>query len=101
MRANMTKLMHTGHAGNNSPVVNDHLSGQLCIITQDDMIPHNTVVGNMYISHDQVVVTDYSFPFGSSSPVYGHIFTNSVIITNFNGSVFSFELQVLRCATKN
>ena len=58
MRAHVTELVHTGESGTNHLVGQVHVPGQRGVVRQDRLVADNTVVRDMDIRHEQVVIAD-------------------------------------------
>ena len=52
------ELVHHREAAQNHPVVDLDVPGELRVVGENRVVTHQTVVGQMHISHDPVVVTD-------------------------------------------
>ena len=50
--------MHHREAPQNHPVTHVHVTGQLRVVGEDGVAANLTIVGQMHVSHDPVVVAD-------------------------------------------
>src|SRR5471032_2613903 len=95
--ADMAVLVNQGEAGQDRPVFNVHMTRQRSVIDQDAVVANDTVVTNVRVSHDQVVVAKG----GLRTILHGatmnrDAFTDDVVITNDQACLFTFVLQVRR-----
>src|SRR5690606_4653286 len=88
--------MNGNKPGQNYIITNGNMAGECCTIRKNTIITHNTVVGNMAVSLDQTVLSNYSFPAVFCTAVNGYAFADGGIITNFGSSLFTRKLQILR-----
>src|SRR5258706_5037091 len=96
MLADIHKLVNSAHTPNNGPVPDGHMAGYLRIIAHNAIIPHNTIMGEVAISHDKAIFTYDRLISCFCPPVYSNEFTDSRAVTDKYIGIFALELQVLR-----
>ncbi len=95
MGADVAILMHQGETGQDRPIVNVHVASQCRVVDQDAMVADHTVMADVRIGHDQVVVTQGGFgTILHSATVNGHAFTDDVVITDYQACFFTLVLHV-------
>ena len=57
MLANANKLMHARHAAHNRPIMHLHMASNLRITRKNCVVTNLTIVCNMYIRHDPIIIT--------------------------------------------
>merc|ERR1711941_124346 len=95
------KLMDLGAASQNSPVANAYMTCQVRVVSQHTVITHNTVMRNVDIDHQQVVIAHFGQPFilnGTAMKRTG--FSDHIIITDNQACGFSSVLFVLTLFAK-
>src|SRR4249919_2723928 len=90
------KLVNGTHAAKNGIVFNDHMSGNLGIITHHAVIAYNTVMSQMTIGLDQTIASYGSFFPVFGTAVYRYEFANGRIVSDEYIGIFSLEFQILR-----
>ena len=58
MSADFHKLMHAGEPAKGRPVSDLNVTRELCAVCNRRVTADNTIVGNVYIGHQPVVVAD-------------------------------------------
>src|SRR5690606_9800750 len=96
MGANLHKLMQGTRSANNRPVVNGNMAGHLDRINQNTIVANDTIVGYMYISHQEAILSNNGFEFIMRATAYGNAFADYGVITNKGFCFFTGKLQVLR-----
>ncbi|MNI54337.1 hypothetical protein D3C73_1092290 [compost metagenome] len=95
MRADVAVLVHQGETGQDRPVTHMHMPGQRGVVHQDAMVADHTVMADVGIGHDQVVVTQRGFSAVlDRATVNGHTLANHVVITDHQARWLPFVLQV-------
>ena len=56
MRADLDELMHDGKAAQYRVIAHLYVSGQLRVIGEDGVVAHLTIVRQMHICHDPIVI---------------------------------------------
>jgi hypothetical protein len=51
-------MVNDWHASDRRVLAYDHMAGELCIVLQDRVITELTVMADVHVCHDPVVVTD-------------------------------------------
>jgi hypothetical protein len=94
--ADDAELVDSRHAANNGMVVNFHMPGKRSIVRQDTGITHHTVVRNVYVNHQQVVITYLGQPCAlRCAAMNGHAFANAIAIANLDTRRFARVFQIL------
>src|SRR5690625_1282481 len=94
------KLVYTGKAAQNHPVIYLYMPRQACVIGEHRIVAHDTIMRDVYVGHQQVTVSDTGI--GSARPgtaVQRTAFTDDVVVTNFQPRFLAFELFVSRIFT--
>ncbi|MNP13907.1 hypothetical protein D3C76_1062070 [compost metagenome] len=95
MRTNVAVLVDQGVARQDRPVPHVHMAGQRRVVDQDAMIANDTVVTDVRIGHDQVVVTDRGFrTVLHGATVNGHAFADHIVIADHQTRRFTLVLEV-------
>ena len=93
----LAELVHQGEAAEDSPVTNLDMTGQGAIIDQHRIIADHTIVTDMNIGHQQIVITDGGLgPVLDRTPVDGDIFANSIVIADDEASGLITIFQIWR-----
>ena len=71
-------------------------AGKLRGVADDAAVSNLTVVTDVHILHEQIAVAYYRLSFRSRAAADGDILADGVVVTNFAGSIFALELQILR-----
>ena len=71
------------------------MSGEGGAIGENTIVPHDTIVCDMGVSHDQAVVTHYSTHAVYGSLVDSHTLANGGVVSNMSGGLFPPILKVL------
>src|SRR5271154_1435740 len=101
MMTNVYELMNCAHATEYCPIINDHVAGNLCVITENAIISYNTIVRQMAICLDKTIFPDHSFFTVLRAAVNGNKFPDSCIIANKNIGIFALKFQILRNGANN
>ena len=101
MSANFAELVNQGVSRQDCPVVNNDMTRQRRIVHKNRMVLNNTVVTDMHVAHDEVVVSHVSI----ASVLHGtsvnrHVLAYDVVVTNRDGRRLALILQV-RCGLAN
>jgi hypothetical protein len=92
--------MNASQAPDNSVIIDMDMACQIGRINHDNIISQLTIVGNMAVGHDEVIISDDGHTYiGSGTPVYGNKFSNCIIVSNDDPLFFSFKFQILRNGT--
>ncbi len=97
MRADADVLMHRTHCAHHSPILDRHMSAEGGGIGQDHAIPNYTIVGNVRVGHNQVVIPHA----GDAAAFYraaidGDKFADLVVVPDFQLSGLAGVGDVLR-----
>lgn len=95
------ELMDEDIGGKDGEIVNDDFASELGTIAEDATVTDDIVVSNVHAFHKEIVGADYGAAFGSGASVDGDVFTDGIVITDFSGSLFATELEVLGNGTDN
>ena len=94
--AHTNKLMNTGLAADNSPVLNHYMACHHGGICHDNIVAQHAVVGYMHIGHQKAVITDAGvFPF-TGSPMNGAELMDFRPVTDDSVALFPGKFQILR-----
>src|SRR5690606_9692520 len=94
--ANSAELMYQGTATQHDIITDMDVSTQGGIVSHDQMISQDAVMGDMHIRHQQVVATDPGFALIlHRTPMDGATFANNVVVTNNQAGRFPLILLVL------
>ena len=85
-------------AADNGPIADFDLSGERYAVGHDAVTAYHVVVGDMHVSHNQVVAADDGLAPGGGAPADGDVFADFVVVADFGRRFFTDELQVLRGA---
>jgi hypothetical protein len=96
MGADLYKLVHGTHTGQDSPVANHYVTCHLGIITHDTIISYDTIVGEVAIGLDQAVLADNRPIPVLCAPVNRHKFPYGSTVADHDLGIFTLEFQVLR-----
>ncbi len=58
MRAKSAELMHEGESTQNGVIPDGHVAGERGVVGHDDAVPDLAIMGDVYVSHDPIVVAD-------------------------------------------
>ena len=76
-----------------------HMSPQGRGIGHDDMVPENTVMGNMGIGHKKIVAADGRYPASRrGTSMNGNIFADLIVVADNKFGWFTLIVQILRRA---
>jgi hypothetical protein len=64
-------------------------------IHQDYVITDDTIVGDVYIGHDEAIRSDGGFAIGLGATVDGHTLSDGGAVAYFYSGGFTVELEVL------
>src|SRR4030042_1503241 len=83
MSTNPAELMDRNQSANNRMIFDENVSSQGCHIGHDHIIPNLTVVGDMGVGHDKILISKngFSAPFDRSS-MEGDILPYDIMIPN-------------------
>src|SRR5690554_5894278 len=91
------KLMDSGQASNNGMVFNNNMSGQIGSIGHNNMTPQLTVLTNMTVGHNQIIISNPGFtPTLFTTPVDGNILPDNIIISDEKAALLIFISHSLR-----
>jgi hypothetical protein len=97
VRADTAKLMDTRESTTDYPVIDMHVSREGCVIGHDRFVADHTIMCDMAVSHDPVIVTNNGVTeVLSRSPAYGAKLANRVSITDDKSRRLVSVLLVLR-----
>ena len=97
--AHADKLVNTGLAADNRPVLHHYMACHHGGICHDDIVAQHAVVGYMHIGHQKAVITDAGvFPF-TGSPMNGAELMDFRPVTDDSVALFPGKFQVLRLLT--
>jgi hypothetical protein len=84
-------------SANNCPIIDISLSRHSNITGENAVVAYATIMCNMYIRHDEAVVTYYGSISlaGSRAAIDGHTLPDSCIVSNDDVALFSMELEIL------
>jgi hypothetical protein len=86
------ELMHQGKPAQYDLITHFDMTSKRGVVREDAVIPNNTVMGNMDIGHDQVVITNDGFiDTGSGTTVYGAAFSKGITVTDNERTIFALE----------
>src|SRR5262245_62404431 len=89
--------MNSREGADRRMVLDDDVACQRRGVRQNDMISQDTVVRNVAVSHDKIVVAnDGASAALRRAAMYGDILAKDVVVSNDEFSRFAFVLQVLR-----
>jgi len=71
------------------------VSGEGGTIGENTIVPHDTIVCDMGVSHNEAVVTHYSTHAVYGSLVDSYTLTNGGVVSNMSGGLFPSILKVL------
>ena len=93
--ADVHKLMDCGFASQHSPVTNKDVACQRGVVGKHAVVAYHTVVSDVAICHNEVVVADDGLAAGSSAAVDGATLSYGVVVANLADGVLVVEFQVL------
>jgi hypothetical protein len=92
--------MHTGKRSDCRMVLDDYMTGKRCGIRHDDVIAKQTIMANMCIGHQEIVISDTSIaPTPNSSSMDVYIFAKNIVIADGKKRFFALEFKILRLET--
>src|SRR5262249_30839689 len=72
-------------------------SGKRCGVSHDHVVANDTVMRDVYVSHQQAIASDPRDPAApGSSAVNSHAFADHIIVADLHPRDLALELQVLR-----
>lgn len=100
MRADVTELMDADKTAENGVIVDRDMARQRGIVGHDGVVADLTVVGDVDIGHDPIVVTQA----GHATVLYragveSAVFADRVVVANFQAGRFAGVFLVLRFTT--
>ena len=96
MFANGAKLMYAGKASQDGMITDSDMPGNRGTIGHHDMITENTVVGDMDIRHEEVVITDTSHTTSTfRAAVDGGKFANRIAFANLESGALTGIFKIL------
>ena len=97
MAAETAELVHAAEGPHGGVVLDDHVPGQRGGVAEDEVVAQDTVVGDVHVGHQQVVVPDLSErPAARGAAVDGDELADAVVVADDDLAVLATELQVLR-----
>ncbi len=100
VRANTTELMHTGESAADHPVPEMHMTGQCRVVRHDRVVAEHTIMRNVAVGHDPVIVTDNRLALvlrGATAD--GAKLTNGISVADNQAGRFVCVFLVLRIVT--
>ena len=88
--------MHTQNAANSGPGFHMNMSRESHGIGNDDVIFQDTIVTDVGITHDQIVITNSGNFVAPCGTVNRDVFTNLITVANPNWTQRSVVFQILR-----
>ena len=96
MRTNFTKLMDYNSTSYRSPFIHFNMPTKCYKICKDNIIPNNTIMCDMNITHQEHVTSYFCSSVGGSSLVDCYGFTNCYIVPNLYKCLFASIFKILR-----
>jgi hypothetical protein len=97
MRANSAELVYTGKATQNRVIVYANMAGQGGVIGENRVVADDTIMRDMHISHDPIIVADTGNPgILNRAGVKRAKFANDIVIANVQSGWFTGIFFVLR-----
>ena len=94
--ADPAELMNRCQPAHDSVIIHSHVARQRGDVGHDHSIPHLNIMGNVGVSQDMVVVTDFGNFTIAGTAMDGDVFTESVEAAYFGSRDSAFPFQVLR-----
>ena len=83
MRTQFAKLVHHSKAAQNNPIAHMHMAGQLGVVGKNSVVANLTVMRQMNIGHDPVVISYRGDTLvASGSNVEGTKLSNDIAVPN-------------------
>jgi hypothetical protein len=99
--ADADKLLHTNLAFDDDVVFEFYVPGKVDIVSNDDVVSQDAIVGYVGVGHDQTVTADNGFTSRGSAAIYSNVLPNGRPVADMSGRVLSSKLEVLRFAADN
>src|SRR4030067_3290076 len=97
MGTNPAELMDRSQATDDRMIFDEDMSSQGCPIRHDDLVPNLAVMGDMGVSHDEILISKNRLP----APFYrasmeGDKLSNDIMVTHLKGGGLSSVSNRLR-----
>ena len=89
------ELVEQTGGGDNSKVIDFHLSGEFRGVADDTAITNHTVVGHMHVLHQQVSRTYHGLALRGCTTRDCDVLTDGVVVADLTGCLLALELEVL------
>src|SRR5262245_9106166 len=97
MNTDSAKLMHSRESADSCIVLDNHVPGQGCRIGHNDVIAENTIMSDMCVDHEEIVIPNQGTTAAlGRTTVHRDIFSEYVVITHHQLGIFPMVLEVLR-----
>ena len=95
------ELMNKRTATNDCEIINLHFAGKLSHIGHNNIIAQHTIVRNVTIRHNEVVVAKYGLTAAGCTAMDSSELTNDTVVSDNRPSLLAFIFQVLRYCTND
>ena len=100
MHSNAAELMHTRKRADRRMIFDQDMAGERSCVGHDDMVAQNTVVADVRIRHQEIVIPDPGVTAAAArSTMDIHVFTKNIVIADRQECFFAFEFQILGIQT--
>jgi hypothetical protein len=100
MGTNPAELMHPGESTDGRVVLDNDVSGQRGCVGQDDVIAQDTIMSDMTIDHEEIMIPNQgAAPALDGSAVHRDVFSEYVAVPDNQFGMFSFVFEILRWKT--
>ena len=95
MLSNTAELMHRAETGDNSVVPHRDVPRNGSVVGKDGVIAYLTLVGNVGVAKEEVVVPDSRRSVGGGATVDGDVFPEGVVVSDDELSLLALVFEVL------
>ena len=98
--SNGSVMSHCNRTRKRRMIVNMNVTAKQCAVANDDVVTHNTVVGDMYAAHQVTIASQpRESVFLERCAIDGDAFANDVAVADYNFRVVASVACVLGCST--